>query len=457
MFIDSHAHIDFPDFDDDRDDLLERARQAGVECIVNPGSDLESCRRAFSLAQRHEQVHHAVGLHPHYAKDIGDDQWEEFERLARESGPVAIGETGLDYHYDFSPRDAQQRLFRRQVRLTLDLDVPIIIHCRIAYDDCMKVLDEEAPGAQWRGVMHCFTGNADEARAFLERGFFLSFAGMITFKNANDLRETAAAVPVDRLLLETDSPYLAPQPVRGKRNEPANVVHIARLLADIYGLQVEDVARITSVNTRTLFGIGEACDTGSIVYKIRDSLYVNLTNRCSNRCVFCRRESDPRVKGHWLKLDAEPDAEEIIEAIGDPARYAEITFCGYGEPTERLDVLKQVAAYVKERGGRVRINTNGHADLINGRPVAPELAGLVDEVSVSLNTADGDQYAEICRPSHGPDTHDAMISFIRDARKCLPKVTVTALDYPGVDLEACKRLAEELGVEYRQRKYNEVG
>jgi len=457
VFIDSHAHIDFPDFDDDRAELLERAQQAGVECIVNPGSDLESCRRARALATQHEQVYHAVGLHPHYAKDVDDGQWGEFERLARESGPVAIGETGLDYHYDFSPRDAQQRLFRRQVRLTLDLDMPIIIHCRNAYDDCLRILDEEAPGAQWRGVMHCFTGGADDARAFLERGFFLSFAGMITFKKANDLRETAAAVPVDRLLLETDSPYLAPQPVRGKRNEPANVVHIAGVLAGIYGLQAEDVARITSVNTRMLFGIGKTGGTGSIVYKIRDSLYVNLTNRCSNRCVFCRREIDPMVKGHWLKLDAEPDAEEIIEAIGDPTRHAEVTFCGYGEPTQRLDVLKQVAAYLKERGGRVRLNTNGHADLINGRPVARELAGLVDEVSVSLNTADSDQYAEICRPGHGAHAHEAVISFIRDARRHLPKVTVTALDYPGVNLDACKRLAEELGVEYRQRKYNEVG
>ena len=457
MFIDSHAHIDFPDFDDDRDELLRRAREAGVECIVNPGSDLESCHRAQALAEKHKEVYHALGLHPHYAKDIGDDQWEEFARLVRESNPVAIGETGLDYHYDLSPRKAQQELFRKQVRFTLELGLPIIIHCREAYDDCLKVLDDEAPGARWHGVMHCFTGTADDARAFLDRGFFVSFAGMITFPNAGDLRETAAAVSVDHLLLETDSPYLAPQPVRGKRNEPANVAHIARVLADIHKLTVEDIARVTSVNARTLFAIGEPHGPGEIVYRIRNSLYVNLTNRCSNRCSFCSRESNPLVKGHWLRLETDPEADEVIQAIGDPTQYAEVVFCGYGEPTARLEVLKQVAEHVKKRGGRVRLNTNGHGNLINDRPIAPELVGLVDEVSVSVNSADREQYVAICRPTHGAAAYDAMIEFIKDARERLPKVGVTALDYPGVDIEACRRLADELGVEYRQRKHTEVG
>jgi len=235
--------------------MLQRAGEARVDCIINPGSDLESCYRAQRLAEEYEQVYHAAGLHPHYAKDIGSDQWDAFVRIAREGNPVAIGETGLDYHYDFSPREAQQHLFRKQVSFTLELGLPIIVHCREAYDDCLKILAGEAPGAQWRGVMHCFTGTPDDARAFLARGFFVSFAGMITFRNADALRETAAAVPVERLLLETDSPYLAPQPVRGKRNEPANVAYIARVLADIHGAGVEDIARTTSANARALFGI----------------------------------------------------------------------------------------------------------------------------------------------------------------------------------------------------------
>ena len=472
MFIDCHAHLDFHDFDADRDEVLRRAGDAGVDCIINPGSDLASCRRAKALAGCHENVFFALGLHPHDAKEIGPEQWAEFIALVREASPVAIGETGLDYHYMLSPRDVQIELFRKQVRLTIELDLPIIIHCREAYDDCLKLLAEEragdsseaaearpydAAGRQWRGVMHCFTGTAGDARDFLKLGFYVSFAGMITFPNAANLRQTAAAVPADRLLLETDSPYLAPQPVRGRRNEPANVLHTARLLAELHKLSIEDIGRITSLNAQRLFGIGGNRGGPSIVYKIRDSLYVNLTNRCSNRCIFCPRESDPTVKGHWLRLDAEPDAAEVTRAIGDPTRYAEVVFCGFGEPTIRLDVIKQVAAYVKARGTTVRINTNGQGALINGRPVAAELAGLVDVVSVSLNSADRRQYAEICRPVHGDDAYDAVLEFIKDARRHLPTVIVTALDYPGVDLDACRRLAAELGVEYRERTYNEVG
>ena len=457
VFIDSHAHIDFHEFDADRDEMLNRARVAGVDCIVNPGSDLDSCHRARALAERHANVFYALGLHPHYAKDVGPAQWEEFVRLVRDSDPVAIGETGLDYHYDFSPRDVQLDLFRKEVRLTLELDLPIIIHCREAHDDCLKVLREEAPGRSWRGVMHCFTGSADDALAVLDLGFLLAFAGMLTFPNAAGLRQAAATVPPGRLLLETDSPYLAPHPMRGNRNEPAFVLHTARVLAELQKLTVDDIARITSANARRLFGIGEDGGKRTIVYKIRNSLYVNLTNRCSNRCVFCSRETDPTVKGHWLRLEQEPSADEVIGAIGDPTRYSEVVFCGFGEPTLRLDVIKQVAAFVKSSGGTVRINTNGHAGLIHGRPVAAELAGLVDTVSVSLNSADRGQYVEICRPQQGQQAYDAMIEFIKDARKHLPAVIVTALDYPGVDLEACKRLAAELGVEYRQRKYQEVG
>ena len=443
--------------------MLDRARDAGVECIVNPGSDLESCRRARALAERYEAISYAPGLHPHDARKIGHDQWEAFtafvlECMRSDRKPVAIGETGLDYHYDFSPRDAQAEVFRRQVRLALELDLPIIIHCREAYDDCVRILNEESPGRRWRGVIHCFTGTGRDARTVLELGFFISFAGMLTYPSADDLRQTATAIPIDRLLLETDSPLLGPQPLRKKRNEPANVVHVARTLAEIHKLSLEDVARITTANASRLFGIGRhSPGRPTIVYKIRNSLYVNLTNRCTNRCVFCSRESDPSVKGHWLRLESEPTVQQVLDEIGDPTQYAEIVFCGFGEPMLRLDAIKEIAASVKARGGSIRINTNGQADIISGRRVAPELDGLVDVVSVSLNSARRDQYVDICRPSHGEKAYDSMIEFIKDASKHVPKVIVTALDFPGVDVDACRRLAGELGVEYRQRKYNEVG
>jgi len=471
VFIDSHAHIDFKDFDADRVEMLQRARDAGIECIINPGSDLAACRRAAALAGEFEMIRHAAGIHPHSAKDIDEKQWRELVSLVNETQPVGVGEIGLDYHYDFSPRGVQQEVFRKQLRLAAERNLPVIVHCREAFDDCLVILREEtgiaggAGGAsagdaqpgRWRGVMHCFGGSAEHAQACIELGFLISFAGNVTFSKAAGLRETAANVPADKLLLETDSPYLAPQSRRGKRNEPAYILESARLLADIHALEVEDIARITSVNARKLFRLGTPRAKAEIVYKIRNSLYVNLTNRCSNRCLFCSRESDPTVKGHWLGLQSEPSAQEVTAAIGDPRKYDEVVFCGFGEPTKRLEVLKKVAAYVKRHGVSVRLNTNGQGDIINGRKIAAELVGLVDTASVSLNSADAGQYVEICRPENGLDAYQAMLEFIKDARERLPKVIVTALDFPGVDTDACRRLADELGVTYRQRKYNEVG
>ncbi|HRU06992.1 MAG TPA: TatD family nuclease-associated radical SAM protein, partial [Candidatus Brocadiia bacterium] len=290
-------------------------------------------------------------------------------------------------------------------------------------------------------------------------GFYISFAGNVTYPSATRLRETAARVSAEALLVETDCPYLAPKSRRGQTNEPAFARETAEELARVYGLTVADVERVSSFNAFHLFGVGSAADPGTVVYPIRDGLYVNLTNRCTNRCVFCARETRPVVKGHNLALEAEPSAERVTAAIGDPRMYKEIVFCGFGEPTLRLDALKAVAAWVKRTSPRtkVRINTNGHASLIHGRPVCAELKGLVDSVSVSLNAADRDSYARLCQPEHGPEAFDALLAFVREAKAALPEVVVTAIDMPGVDIPACQRLAAELGVALRVRKYDDVG
>ena len=218
-----------------------------------------------------------------------------------------------------------------------------------------------------------------------ELGLYISFAGPITFSNADKLREVAKSVPIERLLFETDSPFLSPQPKRGERNEPSYLSFIIPVLADIYGLSVNDIKRITTFNAYKLFGIGEHEHEGKIAYTIRNSLYINLTNRCSNACSFCMRETYPIVKGHHLGLKREPTADEVLKAIGDPSGYDEVVFCGYGEPTERLDVLITVARYLKSKGKRIRLDTNGHGDLINGRSIISELKGLIDTICISLN------------------------------------------------------------------------
>ncbi len=452
--IDSHAHITAPRFDDDRNDVLDRAEEAGVELVVCPGTTLADSRAALDLAHRHRLVLAAVGMDRDAAAGVDGGAIDRLRELADDDRCVAIGEIGLDYHYDSQPRDVQRAAFEAQLELARELDLPAIVHCRDAFDDCLPMLET----AGVRGVLHCFSGDADTALRCCDLGLMISFAGQVTYKRSDDLREAARAVPSQHLMVETDSPYLAPQAVRGKRNEPAFVMHTARFLADLLGLTLDDVDRITSTNARLLFGLG-ADRERTIAYPIRDSLYVNLTNRCTNRCVFCPRSAAPRVKGHWLGMEREqePTAEEVIAAIGDPADYDEIVFCGFGEPTLRLDVLLDVARWVKQRGGRTRLNTNGQGDLVAGEPIAPKLSGLIDSVSVSVNTADPDQYAALSRSDYGGRAYEAVLEFVRAAKQYVPHVAITALDYPGVDVEAVGRLAERLGVEFRSRAYKHLG
>ena len=284
----------------------------------------------------------------------------------------------------------------------------------------------------------------------------MSIAGPVTFKKAVELKDAVRRIPDDLLLLETDSPYLAPVPMRGKRNEPVLMEHTAREVAGIRGVTLEDIARITTLNARRLFGLGGIAGAGEVAYMIRDSLYLNLTNRCTNNCGFCVRSHSDFVKGHNRRLSHEPSASELITAIGDPKDHSEIVFCGYGEPLIRLDVVKEVAAWVKEKGVHVRVNTNGHANRIHGRPVAGELEGLVDEYSISLDAQDSETYERICSPTI-EGAFDEVLSFIRDARAHAPVVKVTVVDLEGVDIPACEALARELGVEMRVRKLDVVG
>jgi TatD DNase family protein len=457
LLIDTHAHLDMEQFKDDLTETLGRADDAGVAFIITIGADIGSSRAAARLAGQYERVYFSPGFHPHDVKDVREEDYSELRALAADPKAVAIGETGLDYHYDLSPRDTQRTHFARQIALAGELGKPVIVHSREAESDTMEILASEGLPARG-GTMHCFAGGYETARRALDMGMFLSVGGTLTFKKADSLRDVIRKVPIERLLLETDCPYLAPHPMRGRRNEPAYVGRVAETLAELKGLSVEDVGRITSMNAMALFNIGDLPREGAIAYPIRGSLYLNITNQCTNACLFCVRNTTDFVKGHNLRLARDPSAQEVIEALGGFEKYREVVFCGYGEPFMRLDVLKQAAAHVKKKGVRVRVNTNGHALLIHGRDILPEIAGLVDSLSVSLNFPTPGQYADICRPSIGEGAYEAVKQFVIMARKIIPEVTVTVLDMPGVDLAACRKVArEELGVPLRVREYNDVG
>ncbi|MBU6392294.1 MAG: YchF/TatD family DNA exonuclease [Planctomycetota bacterium] len=456
MIIDTHAHLDFPDYKSDLESVLSRAKQANVGCIINVGTNLASSKKSVVLANRFNNVYASIGVHPHDAANVSEQDWQALESLAKESKVVAIGETGLDYYRNRSPHEDQQRVFHKHLALAKTNNLPVIIHCRDANSDCLKILDEHKNGAL-KGVVHCFSGTREIAKKCINMGLYVSFAGPITFSNANTLREVAKSIPVERLLLETDSPFLSPQPKRGERNEPSYLSFIIPVLADIYGLSLKDIERITTFNAYKVFGIGETEQEGKIAYAIRNSLYINLTNRCSNICDFCMRETYPFVKGHLLKLNKEPTAEEVLEAIGDPSSYDEVVFCGYGEPTERLDVLVAVAKFLKSKGKRIRLDTNGHGDLINGKPIIHALRGLIDTICISLNADTAKKYEEMCKPVFGEKAYPALIQFIKDAKQVIPNVQVSIVEIPGVDVEKCKQIAQELGVDFRVRKYNVLG
>ncbi len=252
MFIDSHAHLNFEAFDADREAVLQRARESGVDKIIVPSVDLESSRKAVELAEHYPELYAAVGVHPEDAEKFSEEQIAQFLKWAGHPKVVAVGEIGLDFYRDYNPRDLQIRVFGRFVRLAKQTDLPIIIHNREADEEVLSLLAEEPELAGAPGVFHCFTGDVAFAKKVLDLGYFISFTGIVTFKNSN-LREVLREIPLDRLLLETDSPLLAPVPYRGKRNEPAFVRFIAEEFARVKNLSLKEVAEITTQNARRLF------------------------------------------------------------------------------------------------------------------------------------------------------------------------------------------------------------
>jgi TatD DNase family protein len=258
MFIDSHAHIDGTEYDLDRGEVIQRALDAGVERILNVGTgDPHSgaFERALELAES-SSIYAAIGTHPHDARLYNDLAEQRIVDLHNQSSRmIAWGEIGLDYHYDNSPRDVQRDVFRRQLRAARASNLPVIIHTRDAESDTIEILQTEYSGAPRGGIMHCFSGSLELARAAVELGFLISFSGNITFKKADEIRSVAGSLPLDRLLIETDCPYLTPVPYRGKRNEPARVVEVARALGKLHNLDFQEVGACTSANFKRLFAL----------------------------------------------------------------------------------------------------------------------------------------------------------------------------------------------------------
>jgi TatD DNase family protein len=254
MLIDSHAHLEMKEFEPDREEVINRASQAGVDLIVTVGTNLNLSRKAVALAGRYENIYATVGVHPHDVAKISNKTYDDLKELARQKKVVAYGEIGLDFFRNISPQDKQIEMFGKQLEIAHELGLPVIIHDREAHLQTLEIVDSSQVR---QGVFHCFSGDYAVAKKCLDLGFYLSIPGVVTFTKAKTIQDVVSKVPLSSLLLETDCPYLTPDPYRGKRNEPAYIIHTARKVAEIKGVSLEEVAMVTSENTRILFRIND--------------------------------------------------------------------------------------------------------------------------------------------------------------------------------------------------------
>ncbi len=254
-YVDTHCHLTSDRFNDDRDGRITLAKALGITRCVEIGSDLSSSKAALKLAERHLGISAAIGIHPHEASSLTAEVYDELAWMCTQPGAVAVGEIGLDYYYDLSPREQQQTAFVQQLELAHTYGLPVVVHCRDAWQEVIELMQGYAHISEISGVLHCFTGNLEQAKIMIDQGWYLGIGGIITFKNAGDLREVVQQVSLDHLLLETDAPYLAPVPYRGKPNAPQYIPVIAAALAKLKGVGIEEVAAITTRNAEKLFGI----------------------------------------------------------------------------------------------------------------------------------------------------------------------------------------------------------
>ena len=447
--IDTHAHLDFPQFDNDRDQVISECHENGVNFIVNIGVNLESSQQSIKLAEKYDYIYATVGYHPHDSKELTDSVFEEIEKLAKHPKVVAIGEIGLDFYRNLSPPDIQQKAFIKQLNLADRLGLPVVLHIRQALDEAYDILRGRDRNI---GILHAFPGDEKYAAEGIEMGYYIAFGGPITYPKSKGPR-VVKSLPVSRIVTETDCPYLAPQNYRGKRNRPDYIRYVIDKLTEAFPkYSFEDIERITEFNASRALKLPVA-DPPKVVYRIGSSLYINLTMRCTNNCYFCPKNKGYHVAGHNLKLNHEPEEAEILHDIAESDGYREIVFCGLGEPTLRADLLVSLAEKLRQKGVQLRLNTNGQGNIINRSNLTEKLAGFFDVVNVSLNAHDSAPYNKICSPQFGENVYKDVINFARQCKDAGIKTVFSVVNLHEVDIEACGKIAEHIGIPLKVREY----
>ena len=454
---DTHAHLDDERFDEDRLEVIERARQVGVERILTVDSEPHRIGVSSALAARHPGIYAASGVHPHEASKVDEAVLESVWRQLVETPRVrAVGEIGLDYYYMNSPRESQIRVFREMLHLALESGKPVVVHVRDAHEDAIRILSETDIG-RVGGVIHCFSGGPDEAEAYLSMGLFISISGVVTYKKADLLREVAASLPADRILVETDSPYLGPGDRRGRRCEPAYVAFTTERLAEVRGVGPQDLARQTKDNGLRLFGIQPVEQALGPLVRERDGrLFLRVTGRsrlgraCSDLWPPSRQE--PLVlhanAASNEGLSREPLLSDLLEALEgrDLSGYEAVVITG-GEPTMRWDLVPELASELRGRGvARLALDTDGLAGLEGGERVWDEVSGLFDEVSVCLPAGDAETYARLCSGPLAKRGFDIAIQTLRRLRGRGLQVRLLCPASARSHLRHCRHLASRNGV-----------
>ena len=444
---DTHCHLCDERFVSDLDRVLSTAEKAGVTGFLVPGISTESSLRAAFLSETRTGVFAAAGIHPNEFNPESPDNPDDITEILLRPRVIAVGETGLDLYRDRVPAGLQIKLFEEHIRMAETFGLTLIVHSRSAEREVLDVLGDDVAVPV---IMHCYTGPDDIAREAAERGYYIGFAGPLTFRRNLRLRELAGSLPADSILIETDAPYLSPEPVRGRRNEPSNVKYIADAISDIWGSDPEETDRILMRNSMNALQLGSSRRT-DLVYRLHGNIYMNITDRCDNQCRFCIKERADGIGGYYLKHHGEPDEERLKSIVGilRPHMEEELVFCGYGEPTMRPELLSKLAASASDRGFSVRLNTNGTSLTRMSAEETVELLKAFDTVSVSLNACCREEYNSICRPKN-ENTWDRLMEFIELAERVV-SVRLTAVRYPGVNMKSIAGLAKRLNLPFRIR------
>ncbi|MCK5786796.1 MAG: YchF/TatD family DNA exonuclease [Candidatus Sabulitectum sp.] len=449
---DSHCHLHFHHFEEDLDAVVENSRKAGISHILIPSIDVSTAERSADISEKYN-LYSAAAFHPEHLPEesVEDVEWLALKRVLLRPNTIAVGETGLDLHHGtFSP-ERQLHWFRRHIELAEATGYPLIVHSRGAESE---VLEHLPSSLSVPVILHCWSGDGSLTDEAVSRGFYIGVDGPLTYKKNNSLRRRIASIPREQLLVETDSPFLPPEPYRGRRNEPAFTRFIIMKVRELWdgNMSIEETSYNLWANAMRAYRLHPDNRRADIVYRYGDSLYVNLTARCENDCRFCLRRSSDGIGGYYLKHREDPPESLVLSTIEAVSieDFSELVFCGFGESTLRSNLLMKCASAASSRGVKTRLDTNGLCTSFLTDKQTLALLNCFDSVSISLNASGAREYNRVC-PSSVTDPWEHLMKFIKLARNSGIKTQVSAVKNSGVDIQRVKALAGRLQMPLRIR------